>query len=220
MRVFKYEYYSCLNMTAYWLINCYRRFGRAYCFHLHGVPKNSEKLPMYTVSSHKSVIVINKAMKFSSHIFVCFIFFALSSVLLKEWALKLKLRGHLYFEGYASLALCFVIRVFTALLTAPDLRWLFSKMHHTSNEVEFFILTNPDFIFPFPLSYYWLPWRCVVFVWCSKRVSRCWRSKANKAIPLQAWTGPLGFQEFEAPRFLDNRHMEVVMLSALRTGRL
>jgi hypothetical protein len=31
---------------------------------------------------------------------------------------------------------------------------------------------------------------------------------------------PLGFQEVEAPRFLDNRHMKVVSLSALRTGRL
>src|SRR5215470_10409421 len=31
---------------------------------------------------------------------------------------------------------------------------------------------------------------------------------------------PLGFQEVEAPRFLDNRHMKVVRLSALRTGRL
>jgi hypothetical protein len=32
--------------------------------------------------------------------------------------------------------------------------------------------------------------------------------------------GPLGFPEVEAPEFLDNRHMKVVMLSALRTGRL
>jgi hypothetical protein len=39
----------------------------------------------------------------------------------------------------------------------------------------------------------------------------------GKAIPLQAWTG---FQEVEAPRFLDNWHMKVVRLSALRTGRL
>jgi hypothetical protein len=31
---------------------------------------------------------------------------------------------------------------------------------------------------------------------------------------------PLGFQEVEAPRFPDNRHMKVVRLSALRTGRL
>jgi hypothetical protein len=31
---------------------------------------------------------------------------------------------------------------------------------------------------------------------------------------------PFGLQEVEAPRFLDNRHMKVVRLSALRTGRL
>jgi hypothetical protein len=32
--------------------------------------------------------------------------------------------------------------------------------------------------------------------------------------------GPLGFPEFEAPEFLDNRHMKTVKLSAIRTGRL
>ena len=31
---------------------------------------------------------------------------------------------------------------------------------------------------------------------------------------------PMGFQEAEAPEFLDNRHMKVVRLSALRTSRL
>jgi hypothetical protein len=31
---------------------------------------------------------------------------------------------------------------------------------------------------------------------------------------------PWGFQEVEAPRFLDNRHMKMVRLSALRTGRI
>jgi hypothetical protein len=31
---------------------------------------------------------------------------------------------------------------------------------------------------------------------------------------------PLGFQEVEAHRSIDNRHMKVVRLSALRTGRL
>jgi hypothetical protein len=31
---------------------------------------------------------------------------------------------------------------------------------------------------------------------------------------------PWGFQEVKAPRFQDNRHMKVVRLSALRTGRL
>jgi hypothetical protein len=39
----------------------------------------------------------------------------------------------------------------------------------------------------------------------------------------QSHTGlgrPLGLQVVEAPRFLDNRHMKVVRLSALRTGRL
>ena len=53
-----------------------------------------------------------------------------------------------------------------------------------------------------------------------------WRSIAlqirkgkGKAIPLQAWTGPWGFQEVEVPRFQDNRHMKVVT-SVLRTGRL
>jgi hypothetical protein len=30
----------------------------------------------------------------------------------------------------------------------------------------------------------------------------------------------LGFQEAEAPEFLDNQHMNVVKLSALRIGRL
>ena len=41
-----------------------------------------------------------------------------------------------------------------------------------------------------------------------------------KAIPLQAWKGPWGFQETEVPKFQDNRHMKVVRLSALRTDRL
>jgi hypothetical protein len=31
---------------------------------------------------------------------------------------------------------------------------------------------------------------------------------------------PIGFQEFQAPKFQDNRRMKVVRLSALRTGRL
>jgi hypothetical protein len=32
--------------------------------------------------------------------------------------------------------------------------------------------------------------------------------------------GPLGFQEVEAPEFLDSWNMKVVRLSVLRTGRL
>jgi hypothetical protein len=38
--------------------------------------------------------------------------------------------------------------------------------------------------------------------------------------PITGLDRPLGFQEVEAPRFLDNRHMKVVRLSALRTGRV
>jgi hypothetical protein len=38
--------------------------------------------------------------------------------------------------------------------------------------------------------------------------------------PITGLDRPLGFQEVEAHRFLDNRHMKVVRLSALRTGRL
>jgi hypothetical protein len=37
----------------------------------------------------------------------------------------------------------------------------------------------------------------------------------GKAIPLRAWTGPEGSRWIQ-----DNRHMKVVRLSALRTGRL
>jgi hypothetical protein len=38
--------------------------------------------------------------------------------------------------------------------------------------------------------------------------------------PITGQDRPLGFQEVEALRFLDNRHIKVVRLSALRTGRL
>jgi hypothetical protein len=38
--------------------------------------------------------------------------------------------------------------------------------------------------------------------------------------PITGLDRPLEFQEVEAPRFLDNRHMKVVRLSAIRTGRL
>ena len=37
--------------------------------------------------------------------------------------------------------------------------------------------------------------------------------------PITGLDSPRGFQEFEAPRFQDKRHMKVVSLSALRTGR-
>ena len=42
----------------------------------------------------------------------------------------------------------------------------------------------------------------------------------KKSNPITGLDRPRGFQEVEAPRFQDNRHMKVVRLSALRTGRL
>jgi hypothetical protein len=40
-----------------------------------------------------------------------------------------------------------------------------------------------------------------------------------KAIPLQAWTGPWGSRRLRLVEFLENRHMKMVKVSALRTGR-
>ena len=48
----------------------------------------------------------------------------------------------------------------------------------------------------------------------------CTESDTGKAILLQGRDKPRGFQETEVPRFHDNRHMKVVRLSALGTGRL
>jgi hypothetical protein len=43
--------------------------------------------------------------------------------------------------------------------------------------------------------------------------------KAKKNL-VQAYYGPKDFQEYEALKFQDNRHMKVVKLSILHTGRL
>jgi hypothetical protein len=42
----------------------------------------------------------------------------------------------------------------------------------------------------------------------------------RKSFPATGLDRPLEFREVEAPEFLDNRHMKVVRVSALRTGRL
>jgi hypothetical protein len=57
-------------------------------------------------------------------------------------------------------------------------------------------------------------WDNAVTFW---RILCSWQSKA---IPIQAYYRPTGFEEVNAHRFLDIRHMEVVRLTALRTGRL
>jgi hypothetical protein len=41
-----------------------------------------------------------------------------------------------------------------------------------------------------------------------------------KSNPYAGLERPLRFQEVKAPRFLDSRHMKVVRLSAIRTGRV
>ena len=47
-----------------------------------------------------------------------------------------------------------------------------------------------------------------------------WRKRKGKPTPLQAWTGPEGSRRLRISDFQGNRHMKVVRLSALRTGRL
>jgi hypothetical protein len=42
----------------------------------------------------------------------------------------------------------------------------------------------------------------------------------DKSFPAPGLDMRFGLQEVKAPEFLDNRHMKVVRLSALRTGRL
>ena len=55
-------------------------------------------------------------------------------------------------------------------------------------------------------------------------ISKCVRfsetRKQRKSNPIIGRERPRSFQEVEAPRFQDNRHLKVVRLSALRTGRL
>ena len=51
-----------------------------------------------------------------------------------------------------------------------------------------------------------------------------WAHSSSKLLsqsnPITVLDRPWGFQEVEAPRFQDSRHMSMVRLSALRTGRL
>jgi len=58
---------------------------------------------------------------------------------------------------------------------------------------------------------------CQLHTWSSLPVTMYVLS-VDKAITLQAWTGPEGSKS--SKRFHDNRHMKVVRFSALRTGRL
>jgi hypothetical protein len=57
------------------------------------------------------------------------------------------------------------------------------------------------------------PWACQT-LWCPvMRVKR-------QSNPITGLEKPWSFQDVEAPRFPDNRHIKLVRLSALRSGRL
>jgi hypothetical protein len=45
-------------------------------------------------------------------------------------------------------------------------------------------------------------------------------TKVNKAIPVQVWRGSEGSRNLKLSEFLENLHMKVEKLSALRTGHL
>ena len=59
----------------------------------------------------------------------------------------------------------------------------------------------------------WSQWIYVAYIHYNKR-------QQTYSNPCTALDRPRGFQEVEAPRFHDKRHMKVVRLSAVRTGRL
>jgi hypothetical protein len=48
---------------------------------------------------------------------------------------------------------------------------------------------------------------------------RILETRVSQSHPITGLDRPIGFQEVEAPRFQDNRHMKVLRLSALRTDR-
>jgi hypothetical protein len=62
-------------------------------------------------------------------------------------------------------------------------------------------------------------------VWTGTNLLKCRKTVEGKgkAILSQTWTGldrPIVFQVFEAPIFQVNRHMKLLILSAVRTGRV
>ena len=102
--------------------------------------------------------------------------------------------------------------------------------------ISFTIFSTPVFSIIhwfFSLPSFVIPSKCLKNFICaaSKRCSSLFFSTqaslpnfnaalAVKSNPSTVLDRPWGFQEVEAPRFQDSRHMKVVRLSALRTGRL
>jgi len=88
----------------------------------------------------------------------------------------------------------------------------------------FHIPDRPNFLFSVNYTVFFLwgrNWRYIfiIFLHGSTAERNICIGKA-KTIPVQANYWPWGFWEVEALRFPDNRHMKVVRLSALVTGRL
>jgi len=73
------------------------------------------------------------------------------------------------------------------------------------------VQTSFDIHYSVPSSY--LPLQTT-----GKTIFMC--SKERQSNPITGLDRPWGFQEFEAPRFQDNRHVKVIRLSTVRTGRL
>jgi hypothetical protein len=62
---------------------------------------------------------------------------------------------------------------------------------------------------------------CCLYASCINVPSLCYSGwNSDVRLPITGPDRPWGVQEVEASRFLDSRHMKVVSLSALRTGRL
>ena len=81
--------------------------------------------------------------------------------------------------------------------------------------------------FPFKTSFLYMEtsfYKALLVRFLSSDVGQRWTTHIatikGKGISLQAWRSPQGFPEFEAPRLQDSQYLQVVRLSALRTGRL
>ena len=106
----------------------------------------------------------------------------------------------------------------------PALPYFFSKLSHKRHDFWVKVIKSKMSVLIFSATFVWnishstKNWER----YDKKNVywSSCKGKGKGKAIPLQALDRSWGFQEVEAPRFQDNRHMNVVRLSALGTGRL
>jgi hypothetical protein len=53
-----------------------------------------------------------------------------------------------------------------------------------------------------------------------EQLQNVWKQHKKKLSHYRPWAGPWGSRRLRLPGFLDNRHLKVLRLSALRTGRL